>query len=316
MAEEADRAELLTPDEAFAQLGNETRVEILRILGTAAQPLQFSDLYDRTDVADSGQFNYHLSKLVGQFVTKSEDGYTLSRMGRRVVEAVLSGAVTDTPALERTEIDEPCEYCGAPIEVGWEEGNVRQFCTECAGQYGRAYSGATSTDASEGYLGRLPLPPAGVHGRSPTEILHAARIAGTLEIYALSEGVCPRCAATIEQTVKLCEEHTTGEELCANCQSRYATGVSFECTNCIYQAGGGGWLALLTNERVIEFLVEHGLNPVGVESMTAVNRVHNTYDEDVRSTDPLEVEFTFHLDGDALSLTVDEALNMIECRTP
>lgn len=312
MAGEAEQAEILTPDEAFARLGNETRVEILQQLGTAAEPLQFSELYDRTDVDDSGQFNYHLTKLVGQFVSKSEEGYTLSRMGRRVVEAVLSGAVTDTPALERTEIDEPCEYCGAPIEVSWNEGSVRMFCTECAGQYGRAYDGGTGTDAPTGYLGRLPLPPAGVRDRSPSEVLHAARIAGTLEVYALSEGLCPRCSGTIEQTVSVCEDHTTGETLCENCQSRYATGVSFTCTNCIYKAGGGGGLALLTADAFIELLVDHGLNPVGVDSMTAVNRAHQNYDETVLSTDPLRVEYTFRIDGDSLSLTVDDSLNIIE----
>jgi DNA-binding transcriptional ArsR family regulator len=312
MTGEAEQTEILTPDEAFAQLGNETRVEILRILGTAEQPLQFSELYDRTDVEDSGQFNYHLSKLVGQFVTKSEAGYTLSRMGRRVVEAVLSGAVTDTPALDRTEIDEPCGYCGAPIEVGWKEGSVRQFCTECAGQYGRAYSGAASTDAGEGYLGRLPLPPAGVHGRSPPEILHAARIAGNLEVYSLSAGVCPRCSGTIEREISVCENHDAGETLCENCDNLYAVGVRFQCGNCIYKAGGGPGLGVVIHAKLLGFLLEHGYNPVAGDSMTEVNRVHQNYDEEILSIDPLRVELTFHLDGDALSLMLDESLTVIE----
>ena len=314
MPEETGPGEgVVTPDEAFARLGNETRIEILRVLGSAAEPLQFSELYDRTDVGDSGQFNYHLGKLAGQFARKTEEGYTLSRTGRRVVEAVLSGAVTETQELDRTRIDEPCEYCGAPIEVAWSEGSLRLFCTECAGQYGRAREGGTtSADAPAGYLGRLPLPPAGVRDRSPDEVLPAARLSGTMDVYALSEGVCPRCSATVERTVSVCEDHAADETLCEACQSRYATGVGFECTNCIYKGGGGGGLALLTDDAFVEFLVDHGYNPIAVDSTSAVNRVHQNYEEDVLSTDPLRVEFTFRLDGDALSLTVDENLNVIE----
>ncbi len=41
----------------------------------------------------------------------------LGRAGERIVEAVLSGAVTDDPVLSRTEIDQSCPYCGAPVEV-------------------------------------------------------------------------------------------------------------------------------------------------------------------------------------------------------
>ena len=304
---------VLTPDEAFARLGNETRVEILRVLGSAAEPLGFSELYDRTDVPDSGQFNYHLGKLAGQFVRKTEEGYTLRRTGRRVVEAVLSGAVTERQELDRTRIDEPCEYCGAPIEVAWSEGSVRLFCTECAGQYGRAHEGVTtSVDARDGYLGRLPLPPAGVRDRSPAEMLPAARLSGTMDVYALSEGICPRCSATVERTVSVCEDHAAGETLCGECQSRYATKVGFECTNCIYEGGGAGGIALVTDDALVEFLVDHGYNPVAADSTSPVNRVHQNYEEDVRSTDPLRVEFTFHVDGDSLSLTADENLDVIE----
>jgi DNA-binding transcriptional ArsR family regulator len=41
-----DESTQLSPDEAFAVLGNETRVEILRVLGAADEALAFSELYD------------------------------------------------------------------------------------------------------------------------------------------------------------------------------------------------------------------------------------------------------------------------------
>jgi hypothetical protein len=117
MVGQGDRSDTsaLPPDEGFEVLGNETRMEILRALGEAGGPLQFSELRERVGVRDSGQFNYHLERVVGQFVRKGEDGYALRQAGRRVVEVILSGAVTETPVVEPTRIDHPCHYCGSPI---------------------------------------------------------------------------------------------------------------------------------------------------------------------------------------------------------
>ncbi|MEF8785892.1 MAG: helix-turn-helix domain-containing protein [Haloarculaceae archaeon] len=310
---EAETESPLSPDDAFALLGNETRVAILRTLGDARDPLPFSDLHDRIDVRDSGQFNYHLEKLVGHFVRKTEDGYTLSRMGRRVVEAVLSGAVTETPELERTVVDESCEYCGAPVEVTWKEGNIRLFCTECSGRYGRAFGDERKgTVVDEGYLGRLPLPPAGVRDRSPTEVFQAAWIAGTLEVYSLAAGICPRCSATVDRTVDVCEDHDASDGPCGSCRSVYAVKVGFRCSNCIYEGGGGIGIGLVASTELLDFVTDHGRNPINPDSIRAVNSITQDYDVAIHSTDPLRVGLTYTIGEDSLSLTVDEELNVLE----
>ncbi|AUV82645.1 hypothetical protein C2R22_14175 [Salinigranum rubrum] len=146
-----------SPDEAFATLGSETRLSILQALGAADRPLAFSTLFDRVDVDDSGRFNYHLGRLVSHFVGKTDAGYELTQAGRRVVEAVLSGAVTDAPVVERTRLDQPCHYCGAPIEVSYRQDRVLKYCTDCPGR-NRTPRGVPDAPA-EGYLGSLPLPP-------------------------------------------------------------------------------------------------------------------------------------------------------------
>lgn len=70
--------------EAFKILGNETRLATLIVLWDARDPwdphdgLSFSEIYERIDVGDSGQFNYHLDKLVPHFVEETEDGYRLT----------------------------------------------------------------------------------------------------------------------------------------------------------------------------------------------------------------------------------------------
>jgi len=84
------------------ELGNETRVQILRELGDAGEPLAFSTLYDRVDVTDSSQYNYHLDKLLGHFVHRVDGEYALARPGERIVEAIRSGAVIGDPEIGRT----------------------------------------------------------------------------------------------------------------------------------------------------------------------------------------------------------------------
>ncbi|MDY6764143.1 MAG: helix-turn-helix domain-containing protein, partial [Halobacteria archaeon] len=115
MTNEGDKTEtMLSPDEAFNVLGNTTRVRILKTLGEADGSLSFAELRDKVGHDDPGNFNYHLSKLEGHFVRKTDEGYELQSAGERVIEAVLSGAMTETPVLEPTQTDIICHHCGAP----------------------------------------------------------------------------------------------------------------------------------------------------------------------------------------------------------
>jgi len=303
----------LPPDEAFALLGNETRLGVLRALGEAAEPLPFSALHDRVAVSDSGQFNYHLERLVGHFVDRTAEGYRLSRPGRRVVEAVLSGAVTDAPDLGRPRVEETCEYCDAPVEIEREGGSIAMYCTSCAGRYDRARG---EREAPEGYLGRLPFPPAGDRDRSADEVLRAAWTWGNLEILAMAAGLCPRCGATVDTSLSVCEDHRAGEGLCETCGGRYAVTVRVDCTNCIFDSGGVFSIALTASTAMLDFLTDHGLNPVAPESTRRVQQVHADYEEEVLSTDPFRARFTFEVDGDALTLTVDDDLDVVAADRP
>jgi len=121
-------ARTLPPDDAFAVLGNETRMEILRALGAADGPLAFSTLRERVGVRDSGQFTYHLDELTGHFVERSDEGYRLRRAGERVIEAVLSGAVTEAPEREPT-LEESVECCDD------HAGDHSAVCGVCESRY-------------------------------------------------------------------------------------------------------------------------------------------------------------------------------------
>jgi DNA-binding transcriptional ArsR family regulator len=311
--ETSPNGDTIAPEEAFGLLGNATRVEILRVLGEVDEALSFSDLYDRVDVDDSGQFNYHLDKLVGHFVRKAESGYVLDRPGRRVVEAVLSGAVTGDPEMARTLVDLSCRRCGAPVEIEWRAGSVELYCTECDGAWGQTRGGGPGGgDADSGYLGRLLLPPAGLRDRDPEAVVRTTWTWTMLEVFACVKGVCPRCSATIDRSVSVCAAHEDGDGICSVCEHDYAVTVGFHCTNCIFGTGGSGVLAVLGHPAMLSFLVEQGFDPIQPYDTGVVEAIHQGYEEEILSYEPLSARFTFEADGETLAVRVDEHLDVVE----
>lgn len=313
----------LAPDDAFGVLGHETRMDILQILGSAEGPLSFSELRDRVGIGDSGQFNYHMGQLEGHFVTKTDDKYALRQAGRRVVEAVLSGAVTDAPVLAPTRIDKSCWYCEAPIEVAFREERVELYCTECSGSFGESLQEEYPTveSTTSGYLGKLTLPPAGLRDRTPAEICEAGWTRLHLEMLSVASELCPRCSATMDCALNICETHQASEGLCEDCDRRYAISLDARCSNCIYGLGGPFMLHLLTNTDLLAFLTTHDYNPLYWESLATAQRAHvkpaeQGYDEELLSVEPFKARFTFAAGDDAISLTVGDDLTVVDVTDP
>jgi len=302
----------LSPDEAFAVLGNETRLGILRALGDAAEPLAFSELYDRVGYDTTSNFNYHLGKLEGHFVRQTDAGYDLQQAGQRVVEAVLSGAVTDAPELEPTRIDVACLLCGAPTAVDYEQERVDIYCTGCSGIFGDvAAIPELSAPPEYGSLGHMSLPPAGLKGRTDADVMGAAVAWSHLEFVARGNGLCPRCSAPVEQSVAVCEDHDD-DGTCDGCGRTYAVHFHASCTNCINDWSGIVPGLLLGCTDLQAFLTGHGINLVAPDTLDRALRTLGNYQEEVVSTDPFEARFTFTVDGDALTLTVDDGPTVVD----
>jgi hypothetical protein len=303
----------LSPDEAFAVLGNETRLAILQTLGNADTPLAFSELYDRIGYSATSNFNYHLGKLEGHFVQRTADGYDLRQAGQRVVEAVLSGAVTEAPEVEPTRIDVDCPLCGAPTAVDYEQERVDIYCTSCPGIFGRvAAIPQLSAPDEYGSLGHMSLPPAGLQGRTAAETLGAAWAWSYLEFVARGSGLCPRCSAPVEQSVVVCENHEDTDGACDNCGRNYGVHFQTSCTNCINDWQGIVPGLLLGNTELQAFLTVHGINLVAPDTVDRAIRTLGNYEEEVVTTDPFEARFTFTVDDDALTLTVDEDVSVVD----
>lgn len=292
------------PEAAFEILGNEVRVRILRTLGEADGSLSFTEIRDRVGLRHGGKFNYHLDRLTGHFVERTDEGYALRRPGERVVQAVLSGAVTETPVVERTQIDQPCHSCGAPIEVQFGRERVEMFCTECGGGGGE-----------EGFLGYRFLPPAGVRERTPAEMFEVAYAWTNLDILAIGNRICPRCSGILDRsrTVSCAVHDTTGDgRECEECGRLRGVALQYDCRNCTFDVEGSLNVHLLNEPTLLAFLSRHGHDPIAPDSPMVVQRLVSNYDEQVLSTDPLEMTATFSVDGDALTLRMAEDLHVVE----
>jgi hypothetical protein len=307
MTVDAHETELTTlaPNDAFAVLGNETRMAILQLLGEADGSLPFSELRAQVGMRDPGQFNYHLKQLLGHFVRQTDDGYTLSRAGERVVMAVLSGAVTDDPEVEPTSTDLSCWYCGAPIEVSYRQERATAYCTECKGAYGASVGPEKRTR-----LGYMYLPPAGIKGRTPAEVYLAALTWRSRDILAWANGICPHCSAPLENGVRICDDHDATDGLCDKCDRRYGVEFHTQCTNCIFEMNAMFMAFLLANTNLRAFLLYHGFDPFSPspEQYAALY----PYDEEVLRNEPFKARFTFTIDDDYIILTVDENLDVVE----
>jgi hypothetical protein len=313
MSDEGTQTTRLSPDDAFSALGSETRVRILRELGAAEESLAFSELYERLDLSDSAQFNYHLDKLLGHFVHKVDDEYALASPGERVVEAILSGAVTDEPRLERTATEQRCTDCDRRLEIEWQNGSVEVYCPSCESRWDRSWGRVGGpVEADSGYMGRLPLPPAGLDGRSPTAVYRAAQTWANLELVAVAAGLCPRCSATVTRDLSVCATHEGDDGVCSACESTFAVRLTAHCTNCIFSTGTGAAWGLLATPELPAFLFEQGLNPLAPENPDHLDTVLNDYEEDIVSTEPFRADFTFAVGDEQLTLRVNRSLEVID----
>lgn len=301
----------LSPHEAFGALANETRMEILEALGEADRPLAFSTLRDAVSIRDSGQFNYHLNQLVDHFIRQTDDGYELRQPGRRVVQAILSGAVTGAPEVEASPIDVACIYCGAETEVSFRQERLLWRCTECAGLF-------EDHEATSEAFGTLPrgtidlayLPAAGIQDRTPREMLEASDVWSAAEDVAMTNGVCPRCSGAVEDTLSVCEDHEDGDGVCEQCHSRMGVTVRSECQNCRHSIDATFLIQLIADPSFRAIFDSRGVDIISTaleeKSAFAVEEY------EVLNRDPFRARLTHIVSGDEVSVIVNDELAVEE----
>lgn len=273
-----------SPEEAFRILGNETRLEILLRLSTAEEPLTFSQLFDRVGYPTASNFTYHLNQLRELFVEKTGDRYRITGAGIRIIEAIQTGTVTETPTIDPTPIDQQCHFCGGTIRVQYADERLERFCTECPGMWG---------SGPDGHLGSLSLRPAGLADRTLEETVVAAWQWRLLELFAIAGGICPRCTGPLETDLTVCGHHQEEVTICDHCDNRYAGRIVVACRGCPFTGSGSLPILLLDNAEFLEFLIDNGLHPTQPESPSEYDRIVSKYAETVVSSSPPRLQLTF-----------------------
>lgn len=300
--------------EAFALLADETRLAILLTLWEAYEPrsdavLSFSELFDRVEYEDRGNFNYHLGELVGTFVTKvPEGGYQLAEPGLSVLQAVVGGIDADESAFGPSEIDQRCPLCGGVTAVGYQHRHVYWKCTACPGI-------VPDDEAIPGFLGAIKFDPAGVTGRSPDQIKAASRVAERYREGCFFDGLCPTCSGPVDARLDHCTDHGS-DGICPHCRRRFSTRVAFRCRVCRDHSTTSLLHVAKLHPAVSAFFESRGVStryradatPKGPHIETMVDN----FDLEQVAADPVRVRVTASYDGDAVAVTFGEAGEVVE----
>lgn len=277
-------SERLTPNEAFALVGHETRVAILRAVMDAAEEaddpaasVSFSELRERVGMRDSGQFSYHLGKLVGPFLDHDDDGYRLRYTALLVMGSVLAGTYTERGSADPVAAPEPCPVCEGTVEATYVDERGTVACADC----GEVFCSSA-------------IPPGALEDYDPSEYPAVFERWTSHLMDDLQSGFCLACAGRVDNRVAAEDDGVT---------------VHYECRRCPEQARTSLGSALLGHPAVIGFHWDHDIDLRDVRSWT-LRWLHDDHAEIVCG-DPLRAECAITLDDDHLILTVDETASVL-----
>jgi hypothetical protein len=271
--------------EAFAALGNELRVTVLRVLAEAedadeGRGLSFTEIYDRVPIDSTSQLSYHLDKLDGLFVRDSPDGYVLTQAGDRIVRVVRAGAYTEQPSFPRTELDGRCPACRATTLVAeYRDPLLEVACADC-----------------DTTVVTYDLPPAEAADRTPMETLHSCDQRVHQEYATALRGTCATCGGRTDVSVEP-REGPVGY-LCVA-----------ECRRCQHRVFAPFEVRLCYHPAVVAFYWDHGIDAAGTPFWRIVDYVDDWTIERV-ATDPDRFHATVTHGDDHLHLVVDEHLDV------
>lgn len=308
--------------DALQTLGNETRLAILLALWEAidtAPPygasggdaLRFSELYDRVAFDDTGNFNYHLEKLVGEFVRETDAGYELSTKGTQVLQAVFAGTFADPPSFESEPSSGACFRCGAPIEIDYVDERIHLRCTDCEGVWQKE-------DDPTGLVAAAYRPPVSLVDLSPDEFHRHTNVWTRHRRHSILEGVCPACSGQVTVSFHQCANHeATAGSVCRNCGSAFPVQTGFVCDVCKFGWATPAYAAIFTDETVRSFFAERGLAFDEHFDRSRLKPVRDAItDVAIRGTTPWELLVRVEIDGDRLEVVLDDTASVTELRRP
>ena len=304
----------LSTDEAYALLGNETRLDILRVLWEAGahreyddidpteKTITFSQLQRAVDIRDNGQFNYHLSKLIPHFVRQTDDGYRLSGTGKRIARAVVVSSGERDPEVS-DDLQTACPLCGAPLTAAYEDQWLLVTCTDCPGEFGDS--------TPDGTIFYAPFPRAALADRTPDDALSTGLYRCMLDLTYLMQGICRECTSPVTASVSICDSHDVAENhACRACGTLAPVWADLRCDTCRFAKRLPVEVCAMGLTPVIAFLYERGidvLSPSYHELAEAESAFRTTV-----TSEPLRITVTITDGPDELTVTFDEELTVTD----
>jgi hypothetical protein len=275
-----DDAELT---DSFELLAHPTRMGVLRELfesfrTTPERPaLGFADLRKRVEAPDSGNFSYHLDRLVGWYLDECEDGYRLTSRGIRVALTLGSGAYGEPDVSVPEGSFGDCPICGAAFDASFEAGI---FALQCP----------------DGHQMNLHLRPEAFETRTEAELSTLAGMRILHDAQQALEEICPACDSRLDLDWRDLDE--MGGYL-----------LSGRCLGCGFQYGLPAGICVVCDLEVAAFLAERGVDPRRTPVWEFAFCRPGA--ETVASTDPLRLRVDVEADGERLSATVDESGSVV-----
>lgn len=277
----------------FKLVANETRVDILRALWhvrTAGDGgASFSELRERVGVSDGGRFNYHLGKLVPEFVRKRDERYALSHTGAKLIGDVVSGAYTETGETSvRPAVVSDCHMsdCDGNTAVEYRDGTLRFDCDTCD----RAPD-------------EVPAPPIVVESAGARDVPERGSRFSLLTAERVNRGFCHLCDGPVEQTVA--RFHPDFEPLLDG-----SIDVIHECQACGEWRRSGARGALIGHPAVVSLLYDAGVDYRAVPHWEQTWLAEAT--ERLVGEDPVRVAVTAPIGGADRRFTLDGSLGVVD----
>lgn len=282
--------------DAFAVLSDETRLDIIRVLGDAGgtgeyRALPFSTLQDSVGVDDSGRFSYHLNKLVGRFIESTDEGYRLRVPGVQVYQAIQAGVYTDHENIDPITTEIPCQVgCGGVCSVRYTDFRFYMECEEC---------GIRRI--------RYPIDPQSFGDDVPADLLHAADRRLKRDTFSMELGFCPYCAGPIESEYRGQRPNLWDSPEPGNLIASRRT-----CTRCHWFIDFRTYVIALIKPTVAGEFSAAGVNTFEVPQWCDEYQ----WTERLISEDPLRVELEMTIQGVTRVVTFDEEMDVISVETP
>lgn len=267
--------------DSFSRLANTIRLEVLHVLARESTPLPYGELFERVSVSDSGQFNYHLRQLRGEYVRQTDDGYELRQTGVRAANVLASNTLQKGIERPPSEIESECGRCGSThVEIGYQQGEALVRCRAC--------------DRS---LTRFDFPPEAARTLSLDAFVDAYAQRTRKYVALADDGICPFCS----------HQMTTAVRLSAATQSD-SIPVAAECSECPAGIRAPIGLVLLNRPRVSTAFYDAG---VDFSETPFWERRWCTFGAPtVHQTTPLLVELETTVDGESWRILVNEEVEI------